>query len=50
MKNIEELVEFASELVTTETGFSLNFIQKVILRESLLENKKTYAQQAEQNH
>jgi len=50
MKNIEELVEFASELVTIETGFSLNFIQKVILRESLLENKKTYAQQAEENH
>ena len=50
MKNLEELVEFAIELVATETGFSLNFIQKVILRESLLENKKTYAQQAEENH
>jgi hypothetical protein len=50
MKNIEELVEFAIQLVATETGFSLNFIQKVILRESLLENKKTYAQQAEENH
>ncbi len=50
MKNIEELVEFAIELVATETGFSLNFIQKVILRESLLENKKTYAQQAEENN
>jgi hypothetical protein len=50
MKNIEELVEFALLLVATKTGFSLNFIQKVILRESLLENKKTYAQQAEENH
>ena len=50
MKNIEELVEFAIELVATKTGFSLNFIQKVILRESLLENKKSYAQQAEENH
>ena len=50
MKNIEELVEFAIQLVATETGFSLNFIQKVILRESLLENKKTYAQQAEENN
>ena len=50
MKNIEELVEFAIELVATETGFPLNFIQKVILRESLLENKKTYVQQAEENH
>ncbi|MEG4169327.1 MULTISPECIES: AAA-like domain-containing protein [unclassified Microcoleus] len=50
MKNIEELVEFAIELVATETGFSLNYIQKVILRESLLEYKKTYAQIAEENN
>ncbi|MEG4836986.1 AAA-like domain-containing protein [Microcoleus sp. B9-D4] len=50
MKNLEELVEFAIELVATETGFSLNFIQKVILRESLLEYKKTYAQIAEENN
>lgn len=50
MKNIEELVEFAIQLVATETGFSLNYIQKVILRESLLEDKKTYAQIAEENN
>src|SRR6476469_1160665 len=50
MKNIEKLVEFAIQLVATETGVSLNFLQKVILRESLLENKKTYAQQAEENN
>jgi hypothetical protein len=50
MQNIEELVEFAIELVATETGFSLNYIQKVILRESLLEYKKTYAQIAEENN
>lgn len=49
MKNIEELVEFALQLVATETGVSLNYIQKVILRESLLENKKTYDRLAEEN-
>lgn len=49
MKNIEELVEFALQLVATETGFSLSYIQKVILRDSLLENKKTYAKLAEEN-
>jgi hypothetical protein len=50
MKNIEERVELAIQLVATETGFPLNFIQKVILRESLLEDKKTYAQIAEENN
>jgi hypothetical protein len=50
MKNLEERVELAVQLVATETGFSLNFIQKVILRESLLEDKKTYAQIAEENN
>ncbi|NJK65220.1 MAG: serine/threonine protein kinase [Oscillatoriales cyanobacterium RU_3_3] len=49
MKNIEELVEFALQLVATETGVSLNYLQKVILRESLLENKKTYEKIAEEN-
>jgi AAA-like domain len=50
MKNIEKLVEFALLLVATETGFSLNYIHKIILRESLLEHKKTYAQIAEENN
>jgi hypothetical protein len=50
MKNIEELVEFALQLVATETGFSLSYIQKAILREALLENKKTYAKLAEENN
>ena len=50
MKNIEEIVEFASQLVATETGFPLNFIQKVLLRESLLKDKKTYAQTPEENN
>ncbi len=50
MKDIEELVEFAIQLVATETGFSLSHIQKVILRDSLLANKKTYARLAEENN
>jgi hypothetical protein len=50
MKRIEKLVEFATLLVATETGLSLNYIQKVLLRESLLEEKKTYAQIAEENN
>jgi hypothetical protein len=49
MKKIEELVEFAILLVATETGVSLNYIQKVLLRESLLEHKKSYDQIAEEN-
>ncbi|MFN6479670.1 AAA-like domain-containing protein [Nostoc sp. DedQUE07] len=50
MGNTEELVEFALQLVAKKTGFSLSGIQKVILRESLLENKKTYALLAEENN
>jgi hypothetical protein len=50
MKNIEKLVEFALQLVATETGVSLNYIQKVILRNSLLNNKKTYAHLALENN
>src|SRR4028118_1544580 len=49
MKNIEKLVEFAILLVATETGVSLNYIQKVLLRESLLEHKKIYDKIAEEN-
>jgi hypothetical protein len=49
MKRIEKLVEFATLLVATKTGLSLNYIQKVLLRESLLEEKKNYAQIAEEN-
>lgn len=49
MKNIDKLVEFAIKIVVTKTGVSLAYIQKVILRESLVENKKTYAQIAEEN-
>ncbi|MEG4634473.1 AAA-like domain-containing protein [Microcoleus sp. AR_TQ3_B6] len=50
MKKIEKLVEFAILLVATETGLSLNYIQKVLLRESLLDPKKSYAQIAEENN
>jgi hypothetical protein len=49
MRNIEELVEFALQLLATKTGVSLTYIQKVILRDSLLENKKTYAKLADEN-
>jgi len=49
MKKIEELVEFAILLVATETGVSLNYIQKVLLRESLLEDRKSYDKIAEEN-
>jgi len=49
MKKIEKLVEFAIFLVATETGVSLNYIQKVLLRESLLEDKKSYDKIAEEN-
>ena len=49
MKKIEELVGFALQLITIKTGYSLSYIQKVILRESLLEDKKTYAQLAKEN-
>jgi hypothetical protein len=47
MLDIEELVELVSQLVAAQTGVSLNYIHKVILRESLRENKKTYAKVAE---
>src|SRR4028118_1499595 len=49
MNDIEELVEFALQLIATETGSSLNYIQKVMLRDSLPANKKTYARLAEEN-
>jgi len=49
MIHIEELVELASQLVAAQTGVSLNYIHKVTLRESLRENKKTYAKLAEEN-
>jgi hypothetical protein len=47
MKKIEKFVEFTIVLVATETGFLLNYIQKVLLRNFLIKNKKTYAQIAE---
>lgn len=49
MKNIEKLVEFALQLIARQTDVPLNYIHKIILRESLLENKKTYAQLSEEN-
>jgi AAA-like domain len=49
LKNVEELFEFSLQLVAIKTRFSLSYIHKVILRESLVENKKTYAKIAEDN-
>jgi hypothetical protein len=50
MRSIDELFEFALQLVAKETGCSLKYIQKAILRESLRENKKTYAKISEENN
>ncbi|OUL28386.1 AAA-like domain-containing protein [Nostoc sp. 106C] len=50
MRNIEEIIEFAINLVSDKTGQSFSYIHKVILRESLLETKKTYAQIAQENN
>jgi hypothetical protein len=49
MKNTEEIVKFAEHLVATETGNPLSFLQKTVLRESLCEAQKTYAQIAQEN-
>ncbi|MBE9040313.1 AAA-like domain-containing protein [Oscillatoriales cyanobacterium LEGE 11467] len=50
MKNIEEAIESIDRLVACKTGNSLSFIQKVFLRETLSEIKKTYAQIAQENN
>jgi hypothetical protein len=44
MITIEEIVELAERLFLKKTGKSLSFIQKVILKESLSEIRKTYAE------
>lgn len=49
MESIEELVEFALNLISQHTGKPLTIIQKIILRESLSGNKKTYEQIASEN-
>lgn len=50
MKDIEEIIKITENLVSIKTGYSLSFIQKVLLKESLLEVRKTYAQIAQENN
>ncbi len=50
MNSLEELVTFAEKLITARTENSLNPIQRIVLRESLNENKKNYAQIAHENN
>lgn len=47
MDHVDKLVEFVESLVSDRTGHELTFIQKTILRESLSENPKTYAEIAQ---
>lgn len=44
------MIKFAEELIATTTGKPLNFIQKVILHETLTKSQKTYAQLAQENN
>ena len=48
MGSTDELVQFVETLVSRKTGNGLSFIQKTILRESLAESQKTYAQIAQE--
>lgn len=50
MREMELLVNFTECEVYDRTKTSLSFIQKVILKESLFETKKTYAQIAQENN
>ena len=50
MNNTEEIIEFAQRLIKTETGRPLNYINQVILRESLSEVPKTYSQIAKETN
>lgn len=48
MELTDELIQFVETLVSQKTGNDLTFVQKVILRESLGETQKTYAQIAQE--
>jgi len=48
MRGIEVVLEFADQLVYTKTGKHLNDLQRIILRESWQEAKKTYEQVAQE--
>jgi hypothetical protein len=44
MNKIEAIIQSIEAEITAETGSSIGFIQKTILREPLLETRKTYAE------
>ncbi|OKH45554.1 hypothetical protein NIES2101_26240 [Calothrix sp. HK-06] len=50
MLSIEETIDLCQDLILEKTGKLLSFIQKVILRESLTQTKKTYAKIAVENN
>ncbi|MBW4602672.1 MAG: AAA-like domain-containing protein [Calothrix sp. FI2-JRJ7] len=50
MSSIEETIDLCQDLILEKTGKLLSFIQKVILRESLTQTKKTYAKIAVENN
>lgn len=50
MSSIEKTIEIVEALILNRLGKSLSFIQKVVLRESLSEIHKTYAQIALENN
>ncbi|MGB3404653.1 MAG: AAA-like domain-containing protein [Microcoleaceae cyanobacterium] len=46
--NIEDLIKLVDSLMASQKGYSLNPIQKIILRESLSRSQKTYADIAQE--
>ncbi|MEM7717436.1 MAG: AAA-like domain-containing protein [Cyanobacteria bacterium P01_A01_bin.68] len=50
MRDIETMINIIDKSIINETGKSLSFIQKVVLRESLCDDKKTYAKIASENN
>lgn len=49
VKSVEEILELIEALIIAKGKNSLSYIQKIILKQALLENKKTYDQIAEEN-
>lgn len=50
MVSIDKLIQLTEELIRNQTGSSLSYIQKIVLRESLGERRKSYVQIARENH
>ena len=50
MEDTEAIIAFVEQLISTQTRKSLSFIQKVILQDSLSEEKRTYSQIAKNNN